>query len=460
MLDSLGEFDHRLDGFANLGVRLARSGILDEAIESLFRLGDGGLVVDVLDPQDRATVVDFDGASRVLAELTSDKAALHDAIDLIDSAGGTDIGAGMRTALSELAGSPADRVHAIVLLTDGEGAYDHTLSGEARAAGIPVFAVGLSDEADQDLLGQIARATLGAHYEVANADDLVSVFQQVVGNIFNLGPDRDSDGLTDCEEILGIEDQRGMLGAGSPPYYTDPDDPDTDNDRLQDGEEVGPLVYETELRFTDSGHPGWFGVGFEFREVFGRHAYSDPTRKHSDRDRLDDFEERSFETDAWLSDSDFDGLDDDEERRFETDPNARETDDGDPGDDVEVFDDFEIAIGYLGYSAYYRDVRHSSIDDWLSDFSVGSSQLEYSIKYPEAGLGADESGAYLNGLIARMGADPRHALPVDLEALELVSSEWAAMYDAMQWNMYLRLLTEWDFESTHRTTSRCSVSAR
>jgi len=34
VLDSLGEFDHRLDGFANLGVRLARSGILDEAIES------------------------------------------------------------------------------------------------------------------------------------------------------------------------------------------------------------------------------------------------------------------------------------------------------------------------------------------------------------------------------------------------------------------------------------------
>ncbi len=104
--------------------------------------------------------------------------------------------------------------------------------------------------------------------------------------------DRDTDGLDDAREAL--------LG-------TDPLNPDTDGDRLRDGEEV--LQYGT-----------------------------DPLRSNTDRDGLSDWAEIAIHgTDPLLADTDGDGLSDGEEKKnLGTDPLLADTDGGGSADGREL----------------------------------------------------------------------------------------------------------------------------
>lgn len=98
--------------------------------------------VDALAPQDRGAVVDFDHWARLTQPLTSDKDALKAAIDRIDDWGGTNIGAGVSVGLNELArGDEPGRAQIMILLTDGEGSYSHTLTDRATAAGVTIYTI-------------------------------------------------------------------------------------------------------------------------------------------------------------------------------------------------------------------------------------------------------------------------------------------------------------------------------
>lgn len=105
-----------------------------------------------------------------------------------------------------------------------------------------------------------------------------------------VGLDSDGDGLTDQEEI--------SLG-------TNPNNPDTDADRLQDGEEV--RQYRTDPKNSDSD-----GEGLpDGEEVLGRRT--DPLHPDTDRDRLNDFVEVQRGTDPLRPDTDNDRLLDSQE---------------------------------------------------------------------------------------------------------------------------------------------------
>ena len=88
--------------------------------------------------------------------LTEDLEAVKAAIDTIDSSGGTNIGEGLRVALDELdrLGTP-DRGRVVVLLTDGDGFYDHALTDRAAASGTVVYTVGLGSGVRPALLESI-----------------------------------------------------------------------------------------------------------------------------------------------------------------------------------------------------------------------------------------------------------------------------------------------------------------
>jgi hypothetical protein len=278
----------------------------------------GKAFVDVLLSGDRAAVVDFDHWATVVQALTEDMAAVKAAIDTIDASGGTDIGAGLRAALDELdrLGTP-DRARVVVLLTDGEGSYDLGLTTRAAASGTVVYTVGLGSSVNSGLLQSIADGTGGKYYQVASANDLVTTFQRIGGNLG--APDTDGDGLADAAETAGLRD-----GAGRT-YRTNPNKRDTDDDGLDDGAEAGRL---------QSGGP--FGTGTWFPMP------SDPTRadtdgdgltdgdevgsglkprnSDSDRDRLGDLTETELEFDPLTADGDKDGRLDDRELKDGTDP--------------------------------------------------------------------------------------------------------------------------------------------
>ena len=125
--------------------------------------------------------------------------------------------------------------------------------------------------------------------------------------------DRDQDGLTDeREEELG----------------TDPDNPDTDNDGLTDGEEV-------ETYLTDPLNPDYDNDGLLDGDEVERGT--DPGNNDTDQDGLTDFEEvNNFGTDPLSEDTDGDTLTDEEELQGPTDPLLADTDGDGLGDEVEL----------------------------------------------------------------------------------------------------------------------------
>jgi hypothetical protein len=128
-------------------------------------------------------------------------------------------------------------------------------------------------------------------------------------NVYGTDPtnfDSDNDGLSDGEEVLI--------------YGTDPTNSDSDNDGLSDGEEV--LIYGTDPANLDSDNDGLS----DFDEVNTQNT--DPNNNDSDNDGLSDGDEvLTYNTDPNNLDSDFDGLSDGEEvNTFNTNPNDDDSD--------------------------------------------------------------------------------------------------------------------------------------
>jgi hypothetical protein len=152
--------------------------------------------------------------------------------------------------------------------------------------------------------------------------------------------DSDGDGLTDDFEARGLTDpqnpdsDRDGLNDGDElhRYYTGPTNQDSDSDGVSDGDEV--LRDHTDPNFNPGKDPD--GDGLETPEELDNHL--DPQNPDSDRDGLLDGEEmRTYHTGPLNQDTDGDGLsDDDETKTYRTDPNRKDTDRDGRDDGVEV----------------------------------------------------------------------------------------------------------------------------
>ena len=92
---------------------------------------------------DRAAVVDFDSGAIVRSGFTGDVSVLNAALDRIDSYGGTNIGAGVSRALSVFDPATPGTLRTVILLTDGQGSYSHSLTTQAANGNIVIHTVGL-----------------------------------------------------------------------------------------------------------------------------------------------------------------------------------------------------------------------------------------------------------------------------------------------------------------------------
>jgi Ca-activated chloride channel family protein len=121
------------------------------------------LAVDQMGPQDLLSIVVFDDKVKVVApsQPVSDGGELRKQIDDIRAGGGTAISRGMKEGLRELRdGVGPDRVSRMLLLTDGETFGDEDvcrrLAADADGEGIPIVALGLGEEWNEQLLDDIA----------------------------------------------------------------------------------------------------------------------------------------------------------------------------------------------------------------------------------------------------------------------------------------------------------------
>ncbi|MER3444908.1 MAG: VWA domain-containing protein [Meiothermus sp.] len=155
----------RVDGKDYEVVRGAKSK-MDLVVEALQNL----LNSPQLQPSDRLALVKFDDDARVVQPFTpaSEKVRLVSAAErLTQYSGGTHMGAGMQEAMRLLENETGSR--RLILLTDGN-TFDEALVEQVTAqlaqARIPVTAIGVGDEWNDDLLADITDRTQGKPFHV------------------------------------------------------------------------------------------------------------------------------------------------------------------------------------------------------------------------------------------------------------------------------------------------------
>ncbi len=130
-----------------------------------------GLFTSTVSSIDQSLTIDFDSIRTHLATIASRP--------LI---GNTNIAAGLRDGINTLAAEGTSRPHAthnIVLLTDGkmtQGDDPVALAAVALTQNIKVHTITFSDQADQELMLQVATAGGGSHYHAPDAAALITIF--------------------------------------------------------------------------------------------------------------------------------------------------------------------------------------------------------------------------------------------------------------------------------------------
>jgi von Willebrand factor type A domain/Bacterial TSP3 repeat/RTX calcium-binding nonapeptide repeat (4 copies) len=321
--------------------------------------------VDALLAGDRAAAIGFDTGYRVLQPLTDDLPAVKSALDRITIRGGTSITAAVTGGLNELdANGVAGDQRIVVVLTDGEGPYNTSLTQRAIASHTTIYTVGLGSSVDEALLGSIATATGGKFFQVVDAAGLAGAFERVGGDLG--APDTDGDGIADAAETAGWRDGAGRV------YRTNPNNADTDGDGLSDGDEAG--LFST---------TGAFGLGTYYK------GFSDPTRPDSDYDGLGDAQELDLGTAPRRADTDVDGLQDLAEIGAGFDPLTFNA------DADYKFDDQEAADGTdpFGYDFDGLDNVHAA----LSGFWFGDAWDSVAAKWAQVNVDVASSPWYLVG---------------------------------------------------------------
>jgi cysteine-rich repeat protein len=152
--------------------------------------------IDLLEAGDQSGLVSFANNATLDKQLSNNHTATKTSINSLVTNGATDIGDAIKLGALELKSSRAKLLSAkvMILLTDGmankpygsgsgenpiDVAYALTQAGEAAAAGIKIFTIGLGDEINAIMLGQIASVTGGQYYFAPSAVDLQDIFDQI-----------------------------------------------------------------------------------------------------------------------------------------------------------------------------------------------------------------------------------------------------------------------------------------
>jgi hypothetical protein len=116
--------------------------------------------IGALRPTDRVAVVAFDAHARLLVPLAEDHAAARQAIAGLTTGSGSRIDRGLTAATEALAARRAFSSAVLLLLSDGRPSSSldqvRAAGAAARSAGIAVYGLGLGEDVDPVLLGELA----------------------------------------------------------------------------------------------------------------------------------------------------------------------------------------------------------------------------------------------------------------------------------------------------------------
>ena len=168
----------------NVSFVLDHSGSMKgEKMESVRRAT--AIALDLLDAQDVASVVIFDHRTEVLIPSTAvtNKRELQERVSRIRDAGGTKIAPAVEKGLYEIERGPAASIRRLVLLTDGQTENeDHCLrqADEAGRRQIPITALGVGQDWNEDLLIEMANRSSGVAEYIDTPNEIATFFQNTV----------------------------------------------------------------------------------------------------------------------------------------------------------------------------------------------------------------------------------------------------------------------------------------
>lgn len=146
------------------------------------------IIADLILPQDRCAIIDFNTSATLRQELTSDKELLKQVIGGLGSGGGTKIDAGIARGIQVIdLVSDMDRQNVFMLLSDGGSNESSALSQANLAAekGITIFTLGLGS-VNEGLLKNIASITGGNYKYTPTSDELINMMTEIAGEIFDV----------------------------------------------------------------------------------------------------------------------------------------------------------------------------------------------------------------------------------------------------------------------------------
>ncbi len=145
------------------------------------------LALDQMTPQDYVSVVIFDNKVEVLvpSQPVTDRDAVKRKIDKITANGGTQMSKGMTSGMQELQKQLNPQyVSRMLLLTDGQTYGDEaqckSLAQQCGGMNVPIAALGLGDDWNEELLDDIASASNGGSDFIDDPIKITTHFQRTV----------------------------------------------------------------------------------------------------------------------------------------------------------------------------------------------------------------------------------------------------------------------------------------
>jgi Ca-activated chloride channel family protein len=170
----------------NLGFVLDRSGSMRGA--KIDRLKEAmSVALRRMAPEDTVSVTIFNDGAEVIAKSAqlANQSGLEDKIRRIRAGGGTQMARGMSLGLREVYREFSEgRANKLLLLTDGQTYGDEAqcvkLAKESGEHHIAIYALGLGDDWNENLLDQIGSFSGGDADLIESADKIVPLFTQTV----------------------------------------------------------------------------------------------------------------------------------------------------------------------------------------------------------------------------------------------------------------------------------------
>jgi VWFA-related protein len=170
----------------NLALAVDVSGSMNDGGKLDAARQAAGSLVDSLGPRDSAALIAFADDVRVAQGFTGDRAQLKDAVGQLAANGDTALYDAVGQAALLMQALPSGR-KVLVVLTDGQDTRSRAPLGgaiaAARDAGTLVFAVGLGDDVNSDVLNELAAQTAGQALFPASPDELGRAFGSIADQL-------------------------------------------------------------------------------------------------------------------------------------------------------------------------------------------------------------------------------------------------------------------------------------